>query len=62
MSTSQDEEITKLVSVNAALDSILFVSTKHNESPISTFETSIEANIALPPDNIHYLWCQELMF
>ena len=37
MTTSQDEEITKLVSVNSALDSILFVATEHNETAISTF-------------------------
>ena len=62
MSTSQDEKITKLVSGNAALDSILFVATEHNETAIYTFETSIESTIALTPDNIQDLWCQELMF
>ena len=59
MSTSQYEEITKLVSVDAALDPILFAGDVHNESAISKFEKSIEAAVALPPYNIHDLWCQE---
>ena len=45
--------------MNVAFDSILSVGTEHNEFAISTFEKSIETTIALPPYNIHDLWCQE---
>ena len=62
MSTSQDEEITKLISVNAVLDLTLFAGAVHNEAAISTFEKSIEATSALPLDDIDDLWCQEHMF
>ena len=40
MSISQDEEIATFVSVNAALDSILFVGDEHNETAISVFDKS----------------------
>ena len=53
MSTSQDEVITKLVSVNAALDSILFVGDEHNETAVPTFEKSIKLLLLCEPDNIH---------
>ena len=61
-STNQDEEITKLFSVNAALDPILFAGSEHNETAISKFVKSIEATITVPPDDINDLWCQEPMF
>ena len=62
MSTSQNEEITKLVSVNAALDPILSADAVHNEATISKFKMSIEATSALTPEDIDDLWCDEPMF
>merc|ERR1711971_815931 len=40
MSIGQDEEIATFVSVNAALDAILFVADEHNETAISVFDKS----------------------
>ena len=48
--------------MNDALGPILFPGAEHNETAIFKFENSVEATIALPPDDIHDLWYQEPMF
>ena len=53
MSISYDEEIAKFVSVNAALDSILFVGDEHNETAISKYEKSMKLLLLRQPNNIH---------
>ena len=53
MSISQDEEIATFVSVNAALDTILFVDDEHNETAISTFDKSMKLLLLCQPDNIN---------
>ena len=62
MSISQDKEITKLVSVNAALDPILFDDAVYNEADTSKFKISIEAISAFIPDDIDDIWCEGLIF
>ena len=47
---SQDEFRTKLASVNAALDPILFAEAVHNKSAISKLKISNGSSSALPPD------------
>ena len=61
VATSQEEVKTKLVSVNAALDPILFADAVHNEAAISKFKMLIGTTSALPPDNIDDIWCNERM-
>ena len=53
MSISQDEEIATFVSVNAALDTILFVGDEHNETAISIFDKSMKLLLLCQPNNIH---------
>ena len=57
--TSQDEVRTKLTSVNAALDPILFADAVHNEAAIFKFKMSIRSTSALPPDDTDDLRCDE---
>ena len=59
IAASEDEVRTKLASVNAALDPILFTEAVHNEAAISKFEMSIGSSSALPPDVVDNLWCDK---
>ena len=59
---SQDELLTKLASVNAALDPILSANAVQNEAAISKFQMSIGATSVFPADNINDLWCEEPMY
>ena len=59
IAASEDEVRTKLASVNAALDPILFTEAVHNEAAISKFKMPIGNTSALPPDEVDDLWCDE---
>ena len=61
MPLTQDEVMTKLSSVNAALDLILFADKVYNEAVLSKFKMSIGATRAIPPDETDNLWCDEAM-
>ena len=59
--STQDEVMTKLTSVNPALDLILFADTGHNEAVLSKFNMSIGDISTVPPDDKDYLLYDEPM-